>query len=117
MIIVYGIPNCDSVKKTRSWLVQRALDYRFHDVKKDKLSPKLLEHWLNAVGWETLLNRKGTTWRKLSEFDRGCVNSAETATVCILANPTIFKRPVISWPNGQLTVGFNEPSFEKMMAS
>lgn len=105
MLTLYGIKNCDTVKKTRRWLDERGLDYQFHDFKKDGLSSELLTHWEQAVGWEALINRRGTTWRKLPDTVRDTI-SAQTAHEVMLANPSIIKRPVVD-QDGQISVGFN----------
>jgi Spx/MgsR family transcriptional regulator len=108
-ITVYGIPNCDTVKKARTWLSEQGLDCVFHDFKKQGLSETKLDAWMNAVGWETVVNRKGTSWRKLSPEEQASVTSATSAKPFVLANPSLVKRPVIEWQtaNGtDTTVGF-----------
>ena len=108
-ITVYGIPNCDTVKKARTWLTDQGYDYVFHDFKKQGLPDKLLDNWLNAVGWETVVNRKGTSWRKLSADEQASVTGASSAKPFVLANPSLVKRPVIEWQSAKgtdITVGF-----------
>ena len=111
MIQVYGIPNCETVKKARAWLVHQSLDYTFHDFKKQGVPADLLPTWLRAVGWLTLVNRKGTTWRKLDEATRLAVVDETNATALMLAQPSVIKRPVVHWPNGKVSVGFDEAQF------
>ncbi len=102
---MYGIKNCDTVKKARKWLDEANISYTFHDFKKDGLSDEQLSQWEIAVGWEALINRRGTTWRKLPEAVRDSI-TAETAHNIMLDNPSIIKRPVIGHANGT-HIGFN----------
>mgnify|MGYP002776052096 CR=1 FL=1 len=108
-ITLYGIPNCDTVKKARIWLTDHGHAYEFHDFKKQGLPEAALDHWMKTVGWETVVNRKGTSWRKLSPEEQAGVISATSAKPFVLANPSLVKRPVIEWQtaNGtQITVGY-----------
>ena len=107
MPTLYGIPNCDSVKKARAWLSARGTAYTFHDFKKDGLPPTNLDQWILAAGWEQVLNRKGTTWRKLEEATREAVTDAASARALMRVHPTLVKRPVIEWDDGRITVGFD----------
>ena len=104
--IVYGIPNCDTVKKARTWLADQGLNATFHDFKKQGVPAAEVDVWLAAVGWEVLLNRKGTTWRKLSAAVQASVNDSASAKKIMLEHASTIKRPVIAWPSGQVTVGF-----------
>ena len=104
--IVYGIPNCDSVKKARVWLTEQGLDYEFHDFKKQGVPEAPLAQWLKACGWEVVLNRKGTTWRKLDAATQAAVQDAASAKALMLAQASVIKRPVIAWPSGAITVGY-----------
>ncbi len=110
-VTVYGVPNCDTVKKARVWLADRALDVSFHDFKKQGVPADLLPGWLAAVGWETLVNRKGTTWRKLGEDVRAAVVDDASATALMLAQPSVIKRPVVVWGDGAVSVGFSAEAF------
>jgi arsenate reductase (glutaredoxin) len=105
-LLVYGIPNCDSVKKARIWLSDQGLNSTFHDFKKQGVPAAALDVWLTACGWETVLNRKGTTWRKLDPAVQASVTDAASAKAVMLAHASAIKRPVIAWPSGQITVGF-----------
>jgi Spx/MgsR family transcriptional regulator len=106
MITLYGIPNCDTVKKARAWLSENGLTHAFHDFKKQGIAPEQLALWTQAAGWEKLLNRKGTTWRKLDAQAQAAVVDAASAQSLMLANPGMIKRPVVDW--GQdITVGFD----------
>ena len=105
--IVYGIPNCDSVKKARVWLSEQGLEYDFHDFKKLGVPPARLQDWLRACGWEVVLNRKGTTWRKLDPATQAAAVDAASAQALMLAQASVIKRPVIEWPSGAITVGYS----------
>lgn len=104
--IVYGIPNCDSVKKARTWLTEQGLDHVFHDFKKQGVPEAQLQQWLDACGWETVLNRKGTTWRQLDAATQAAVHDAASARALMLQQASVIKRPVIAWPSGTVTVGY-----------
>lgn len=104
--LVYGIPNCDTVKKARSWLTDHGLGAGFHDFKKQGVPETHLDLWLDTVGWETLLNRKGTTWRQLDAAVQASVTDRISAKSVMLAHTSTIKRPVIAWPSGRITVGF-----------
>ncbi|MBT9466095.1 arsenate reductase [Hydrogenophaga sp.] len=106
MITVHGIPNCDTVKKARSWLTEHGVEHRFHDFKKQGVPETELDRWLAAVGWETLVNRKGTTWRQLDETTRASVVDNASARNLLLAHSSAIKRPVVQWADG-ITVGFD----------
>ena len=114
-ITVFGIPNCDSVKKTRLWLQDQGLAYHFHDFKKDGVPPAALARWMQALGWEVLLNRKGTTWRKLDPALQNGVVDAASAAVLMQAHASVIKRPVVQWPDGRITVGFAPQSFAQWL--
>ncbi|WP_312262370.1 ArsC family reductase [Limnohabitans sp.] len=105
--IVYGIPNCDTVKKARTWLADHGIEFTFHDFKKQGVPSAELDTWLEAAGWETLLNRKGTTWRKLDAAVQAGVTDSASAKHVMLAHASTIKRPVITWPSGRVTVGFS----------
>jgi Spx/MgsR family transcriptional regulator len=108
-ISIYGIPNCDTVKKARTWLSEQGYDFVFHDFKKQGLPEQALNQWLKVAGWEKVLNRKGTSWRKLTPEEQASVKSADTARPFLLANPSLVKRPVIEWHHNkvvEITIGF-----------
>jgi arsenate reductase (glutaredoxin) len=104
MIIFYGIPNCDTVKKARVWLDGRGVAYAFHDYKKAGADAGKLKAWCAAKGWETILNRAGTTFKKLPEADKADVTQ-DKAVALMLAQPSMIKRPIVEHPGG-LLVGF-----------
>ncbi len=103
--VLYGIPNCDTVRKARRWLDERGVAYRFHDLRADGLRAEVVAHWLAAVGYETLINTRGTTWRQLPAPTREGL-SADTAVALMQAHPTVIKRPVVEWGDA-VTVGFD----------
>ena len=97
MTTLYGIPNCDTVKRARAWLDEHGVAYRFHDFKKEGVPEAELDQWLHAPGWEALVNRRGTTWRRLDDETRAAVVDAASARAVLLANPSLIKRPVVNW--------------------
>lgn len=108
---LYGIKNCDTVKKARKWLDDNGIDYQFHDFKKDGLDESLLSRWEQAIGWEALINKRGTTWRKLPEELRDTIG-AQNAHEIMLDNPSIIKRPVAE-SGGSVSVGFKADEWEQ----
>jgi arsenate reductase (glutaredoxin) len=113
MITVYGIPNCDTVKKARTWLAERGLEVAFHDFKKQGVPAAELPAWLAAFGRDKLINRAGTTWRKLDDAAKAAVVDDASAQALMLREPSVIKRPVVRWPDGRLTLGFSADEFEK----
>jgi len=112
---MYGIPHCDTVKKARLWLQDQGLACQFHDFKKDGVPPDALARWIQAVGWEVLLNRKGTTWRKLDAALQASVTDAASAAALMLAQASVIKRPVVQWPDGGISVGFTPERFAELL--
>ena len=106
MITLYGIPNCDTVKKARAWLTERGQTYAFHDFKKQGVPADKLQQWASVPGWDKLLNRKGTTWRKLDAAVQAGVVDAASAQALMLSNPSVIKRPVVDWGQ-EVSVGFD----------
>ena len=111
-IKLYGIPNCDSVKKAKHWLAENEVVYEFHDYKKLGADKSTLKAWSKKVGWETLLNRRGTTWRKLSDAERGDELNENRAIQLMVDNSSLIKRPVVT-VDDTVMVGFDESEFEK----
>jgi Spx/MgsR family transcriptional regulator len=108
MTTLYGIPNCDTVKRARTWLDEHGIAYTFHDFKKQGVPEAELDQWLKKTGWETLVNRRGTTWRKLDEATRNAVVDTASARAVLLANPSLIKRPVVNWgAKTGVTTGFD----------
>ena len=114
-ITVYGIPNCDSVKKARVWLTDRGVDYVFHDFKKQGVPPEAVDLWLKHVSWEVLVNRKGSTWRKLDTTTQTRVVDAVSARALMLEHASVIKRPVLV--SGQsVIVGVNPEAWQNVVA-
>jgi arsenate reductase len=105
MIHLYGIPNCDTVKKARVWLEAQGRATTFHDYKKEGADPERIAGWIAAAGLDVVVNRKGTTFRALSEGDKALAASTDTAPALLAANPSIIKRPIVEHAGG-LLVGF-----------
>lgn len=105
---LHGIPNCDTVKRARAWLTGRGVAVHFHDFKREGVPAAALDAALAALGWERVLNRAGTTWRLLPEAERAAVLDATTARALLIAHPSLIKRPLVVWPDGSLSVGFDE---------
>jgi len=116
MISVYGIPNCDSVKKARDWLSDHGAAYVFHDFKKQGVPPDVLAQWASALGWERLLNRQGQTWRKLDATEQARAVDAASACALMQVHTSLVKRPVIDWGGAALTVGWQPNAFEAALA-
>ncbi len=113
--VLYGIAHCDSVKRARAWLAEHQVAVDFHDFKKAGLPPDRLDAWLRQLGWEALLNRRGTTWRKLDEPERAAVVNAASARALMLRHSSVIRRPVVEWPNGALSVGFDAAQFARQV--
>lgn len=110
---VYGITNCDTIKKARRWLEAHQIDYQFHDYRRDGVSRDLLLDFINRLGWEVLLNTRGTTWRKLSDAQRLMADRVEGALELMLSQPSIIKRPVLQAGDGHLLVGFSDETYQQ----
>jgi len=108
---IYGIKNCDTMKKARAWLDAKGVAYRFHDYKAEGVDRTQLEGWVRAVGWETLLNRAGTTFRKLPEADKAGLDEGR-AMALMLDQPSMIKRPVLDL-GGRILVGFKPEHYEE----
>ena len=112
MIIVFGIKNCDSVKKACNWLKKNDIEFEFHDFRKDGLTQTKIQSWAKNIDWETLLNRRGTTWRKLTEQEKSSINKTR-AIKLMTEHPTLIKRPIIEFGK-QLVVGFSTDSYQQL---
>lgn len=115
MTTLYGLRNCDTCRKARAWLDSQGIAYRFHDVRADGLDANLLERLEAAAGWETLLNRRGTTWRSLDEAARSDVDQAKALRL-MLEHPALIKRPVLE-ANGKVLVGFAPEHYSATLAA
>ena len=108
---LYGIPNCDTVKKARTWMTTQGHDCNFHDFKKQGLERATAAAWLAQLDWEVLINRKGTTWRNLPDERKAAVTDKATALELVLEQPSVIKRPVLDH-GGKFYVGFSDSQFE-----
>jgi arsenate reductase len=104
-IVLFGIPNCDAVKKARAWFDAQGQAYQFHDFKKQGVPQAPLRQWVKALGWETLVNKKGSTWRKLDAKEQDAVVDADSAIALMLTHASVIKRPVVV-QDQRVTVGF-----------
>jgi Spx/MgsR family transcriptional regulator len=112
-IILYGIPNCDTVKKARTWLSAKGVDYAFHDYKKAGADGAQIARWVEQAGWEKLLNRAGTTFKKLPEADKADLDAAKAVAI-MEANPSAIKRPVVEKDGALIAVGFKDAEWEAL---
>jgi arsenate reductase (glutaredoxin) len=115
-ITIYGIKNCDTMKKARAWLEEQGAAYSFHDYKAVGIERDRLERWCKKVGWEALLNRAGTTFRKLPDKDKNGLD-AKKAVALMLAQPSMIKRPVLDLGGGALLVGFKPELYSEALAA
>ncbi len=111
MTIVYGIKTCDTVRKATAWLKKHHVDFRFHDFREDGIDKKKLGNWCDIAGWETLVNKKSTTWRGLTEAQQAGITNKKAAITILQEHPTLIKRPVIEH-NQSLLVGYDEKKLE-----
>ena len=114
MITLYGIKNCDTVKKAKLWLAENDIEYHFHDYRTDGLSADSVSHWIAELGWETLLNKRSTTWKQLDADVKENMNE-ETAKIAILAHPTLIKRPLLDTENAR-HVGFKPDTYASIFS-
>lgn len=116
VVTLYGIPNCNTVKKARTWLDDHQITYTFHDFKKQGLTEDTVLQWLKKVSWETLVNRKGMTWRNLSDERKASIVDAPSAIALMLENPSVIKRPVLV-SSSSTHVGFTEDDYQHLFQS
>ena len=114
MITLYGIKNCDTVKKSRDWLAKNNIEYRFHDFRADGLNQTQVENWINEIGLEALVNKRSTTWKALDESTKANFDEKNAAAV-IIENPTLIKRPLLDIGN-QKFVGFKDTEYAKIFS-
>ncbi|MCW8826330.1 MAG: ArsC family reductase [Gammaproteobacteria bacterium] len=110
MHTLYGIKNCDTVKKARKWLDSHEVEYQFHDFRVDGLSAEMIENWFSQVDWESLVNKRSTTWRQLDDAQKENIDQ-QSAAGLLLENPTLIKRPVLEIGN-EVLVGFSEENYQ-----
>jgi Spx/MgsR family transcriptional regulator len=111
MIHIYGIPNCNSVKKALDFLKKHNATFVFHDFKKEGVTKEQLKHWAESTGWENLMNKKGTTWRALTPEEQSKASLKTGAFDLMQHKTSVIKRPLAEWPGGSVTVGFDEKLF------
>lgn len=111
---LYGIPNCDTVKKARTWLADQGIEFTFHDFKKQGLDRATAAQWLSQIEWQTLVNRKGTTWRNLSDERKAAIVDNASALDLILETPSVVKRPVLD-RGGKFSVGFSDAQYQELL--
>ena len=111
-VTLYGIPNCDSIRKARNWLQAQAIDYRFHDYRKQGVDIELLQSMAQQLGWEVMLNRRGTTWRALPDPVKAQIDEA-SALLLMQDNPAIIKRPILQ-QNERMYIGFNPEQYQEI---
>lgn len=116
MISVFGLSNCDTVRRARRWLGAHGAAHSFHDIGRTGLAPEPLDRWIAALGADALINRRGTTWRRLAPALRDACETGAGARECMLAHPALIKRPVVQWPDGAVTVGFDEAGWAARLA-
>lgn len=112
---LFGIPNCNTVKKARDWLSEHRIAYEFHDFKKNGVTQSLLEAWLNQQPWEKLVNRAGMTWRNLTEAEKAAVIDAPSAIKLMLEKSSVIKRPVLVKDGKIISLGFTEAAFKEII--
>lgn len=116
-VTLYGIPNCDTVKQARAWLAAQGVEVRFHDLRKLGVPGDHLARWIAAVGWQRVLNRQGSTWRRLDAAAQAAVVDAPSAAALLSAQPSAIKRPVVEWAQGTpaITVGFAPADWQRRL--
>jgi arsenate reductase (glutaredoxin) len=112
-IVLYGIENCDQVRKAKAWLKENNLAFEFHDFRKAGLTEDMLKAWLIHLPWDSLLNKRGTTWRKLSDDLRASITDQRSAQTLLLSEPTLVKRPVLAFED-KVSVGFSIPVYQHL---
>lgn len=116
MFTMFGIKNCDTIKKARKWLEAEGIEYQFHDYKKDGLSAEMLDSWIAGLGWEALINKRGTTWRKLPEDVKDTIDQASAITI-MLENTSIIKRPLLVDDANNTLLGFKAEDYQNFVNS
>lgn len=116
MITMFGIKNCDTIKKARKWLEAEGIEYQFHDYKKDGLSPEMLAGWVKDLGYEALVNKRGTTWRKLPDDVKDSIDEASAIEI-MLENTSIIKRPLLSDDANNKLLGFKAEQYQEFINS
>ncbi len=110
MLTLFGIKQCDTVKKALNWLTENDVEHTFHDIRKDGLDEQMIQRWTDAAGWQVMVNKRSTTWRNLSDDVKNNL-SDDNVLALLLQNPTLIKRPVVEHPEGVI-IGFKTADFE-----
>ena len=113
-MILFGIPNCDTVKKARVFLDQSNIFYQFHDLRKDGLTVEMIQAWLSHVDYSTLINKRSTTWKQLNDHERQAIEQQDLTRLC--QHPTLIKRPILQY-NKQVLIGFNQTDYQHFIQS
>ncbi|PWS27038.1 arsenate reductase [Pedobacter yonginense] len=113
---VYGIPNCNTVKKSLDWLKANHIDFEFHDFKKKGITTEKLNEWCNTFGWDTVLNRKGLTWKKLSKEEQAKIDNQDLAIAYLLENTSAIKRPIVENGGKAILIGFDDDKYAQTLA-
>lgn len=114
-MIVYGIPNCNTVKKARTWLTDNGIDYEFHDFKKQGITADKLNEWSNTFGWEKVLNKKGTTWKKISPEQQALITDQASAVALLVTHTSAIKRPVVEKDGKAILISFDEELYSNLL--
>jgi Spx/MgsR family transcriptional regulator len=112
---LYGIPNCNTVKKARTWLDENSIAYEFHDFKKQGIDEATIKQWLTQSTWDKLVNRAGMTWRNLSDAEKAAVTDNASATQLMLAKTSVIKRPLLVQDSTLLALGFDEATYQELL--
>lgn len=112
---LYGIPNCNTVKKAQDWLKGKNIDFEFHDFKKKGITAEKLTEWFTAFGWEKVINKNGLTFKKLSKEQQEAINSPETVLSYLMQNTSAIKRPIVEKNGKAILLGFNEEAFQEVL--
>lgn len=113
---LYGIPNCNTVKKAQDWLKHNQSEFEFHDFKKKGITAEKLTEWFNAFGWEKVINKAGLTFKKLSKEEQAAINSADTALSYLMNNTSAIKRPIVEVNSKSVLLGFKEDEYQTLLA-
>lgn len=116
LLKLYGIKNCDTIKKARRWLEEQDIAYQFHDYRTDGVDEQLLRGFVERLGWQPLLNTRGTTWRKLDEAQRNACDNADAAIALMLAQPAVIKRPLLDDGKGHVLLGFSVAHYQQFIS-
>jgi len=112
---LYGIPNCNTVKKAQDWLKANQIDFEFHDFKKKGITADKLREWFDAFGWEKVINRNGLTFKKLDKEEQIAINSPETAIAYLIQNTSAIKRPILEQNDKPILLGFAEQNYQQQL--